>query len=245
MSALIKNLRRGEGPFWGTMKGLAKRVLSFHLPATGVLRPFWRGMYALHVAIRELWVWSRRFFWNEPLFRSQCSSVGSRFRMEELPYINGAGRITIGADVTFSGKSSFAFNNRHIDQPNIEFGDGTFVGHQCHFRVGKSILIGRHCLFAGGVGIADYDGHPLDAAERRSGLTSHADEMRPVIIGDDVWLGANALVLKGVTIGDRSVIGAHAVVTKDVPSDTIVAGNPARVVKRLSIRAMAGLVGES
>jgi maltose O-acetyltransferase len=56
----------------------------------------------------------------------------------------------------------------------------------------------------------------------------------PVIIGDDVWIGHGAVILKGVTIGDRAVIGAGAVVTRGVPADTVVAGNPARVVKRLT-----------
>ena len=56
---------------------------------------------------------------------------------------------------------------------------------------------------------------------------------RAEIAWHDVWIGAGAVVLKGVTIGDRAVVGAHAVVTKDVPPDTVVAGNPARVVKDL------------
>jgi maltose O-acetyltransferase len=53
------------------------------------------------------------------------------------------------------------------------------------------------------------------------------------VIGDDVWVGNGAMILKGVTIGDRAVVAARAVVTKDVPPDTVVAGNPARVVKTL------------
>jgi acetyltransferase-like isoleucine patch superfamily enzyme len=231
--SLITKVRRGKGPFWGGLKRLAKAVLTMHMPTGGPLKPFWRAMYSLHVFIRESWIWFRRFFWNEPLFRSYCESVGVRFEMEELPYIQGCGRIVIGDCVCLSGKSDFSFNNRHSDAPLLSIGDGTFVGHQCSLIVGKSIHIGRHCLLAAGVSISDYDGHPLDAEARRRGETSPASEIRPVIIGDDVWIGGGAAVLKGVTIGDRAIVGACSVVTKDVPPDTVVAGNPARVVKNL------------
>jgi acetyltransferase-like isoleucine patch superfamily enzyme len=106
----------------------------------------------------------------------------------------------------------------------------------CDFRVGRAVRIGRRVLIAGGVTIADYDGHPLDAADRRAGLTSAPDQIRPVTIGDDVWIGQGAVILKGVTIGERAVVGAHAVVTRDVPADSVVAGNPAQVVRELRPR---------
>ena len=231
--SVVAKIRRGEGPLWGGLKRLAKGVLSFHLPAGGVLRPFWRAMYAVHVGVREGWIWARRFFWCEPLFRSQCQAVGSRFQMEELPYIQGRGRIVIGDGVRLSGKPLIAFNHLTPD-PELLIGDGTFVGHMCEFRIGQRISVGRNCLLAGGVSLADYDGHPLDADARRAGEPSRADGIRPITIGDDVWIGAGAVVLKGVTIGHRAVVGAHAVVTKDVPPDTVVAGNPAVVVKDLA-----------
>src|SRR5207247_2133879 len=92
---------------------------------------------------------------------------------------------------------------------------------------------GRHCLLAAGVRVFDFDGHPLDADRRRRGEPAPADAIRPVTIGDDVWIGTAAMILKGVTIGDRAVIAAGAVVARDVPADVVVAGNPAQVVKRL------------
>ena len=70
-----------------------------------------------------------------------------------------------------------------------------------------------------------------------SGEPTPPEGIRPVTIGDDVWIGANALILKGVSIGDRAIVGAGAVVTKDVAADVVVAGNPARVVKRLGAPA--------
>jgi acetyltransferase-like isoleucine patch superfamily enzyme len=153
--------------------------------------------------------------------------------MEELPYIQGCGRIVIGDGVRLSGQPQLGFNNRHNDRPLLSIGDGTFIGHYTSISVAEAVRIGRHCLLAGGVSIADYDGHPLNAEARRAGETSPLAEVRPVTIGDDVWIGTGATILKGVIVGDRAIVGAHAVVTKDVPPDTVVAGNPARVVKSL------------
>src|SRR5262249_20643850 len=161
-----------------------------------------------------------RFFWYEPLFRSQCARVGKNFRMEKLPYIDGNGAIEIGDDVTLDGQPSFVFGNRANERPRVVIGDHTYIGFNCSFTASASITIGKHCLLAASVQISDYDGHPLDAARRRAGEPAPPDSVRPVIIGDDVWIGAGVLILKGVRIGDRAVIGAASVVTKDVPPDT-------------------------
>lgn len=231
--SLLSRLKRGEGPVWSRLKSTARAALGFHLPVNRVTRPLWRSLYTLHVTVREGWIWARRFFWNEPLFRSQCASVGSGLWMEELPYLQGHGEITLGSRVRLSGKPHFAFCNRHFEYPELAIGDATFVGHLCDFRIARRVSIGDHCLIAGGVTIADYDGHPLDACSRRAGDTSSLAEIRPVEIGNDVWIGHGAVILKGVKIGDRAVIGAHAIVTRDVPPDCVVAGNPARPVRDL------------
>ena len=80
---------------------------------------------------------------------------------------------------------------------------------------------------ANGVYITDSDWHGLYDRTRRS------DAVSPVHIGDNVWLGDHATILKGVTIGENSVVAAAAVVTRDVPANVVVAGNPAKVVKNL------------
>jgi acetyltransferase-like isoleucine patch superfamily enzyme len=232
MNLLIK-LRRGEGPFWGRLKRLARWLLRFHIPVFWLTRPVFALLYLLHVGLRESFWRALRFFWYEPLFRSQCAAVGPGFQMEFLPYIQGSGRIVLGESVTFSGQPQFIFGNRASACPELIIGDHTFVGHQCSFAVARSIRIGKHCLLAGDVRIADYDGHPIDAQRRRAGEPAPAEAIRPVVIGDDVWIGNEARILKGVTIGDRSIVGTGAVVTRDVPPDVVVAGNPARVVRHL------------
>lgn len=111
-----------------------------------------------------------------------------------------------------------------------------------HIRIGHSGFINYHCtlLDCAAIDIGDnfqmapmaqlYTAwHPIDPDERRTGLEAAS----PIRIGDDVWVGGGAIVLPGVTIGDAAVIGAGAVVSRDVPSRVVVAGNPARIVRRL------------
>ena len=90
-----------------------------------------------------------------------------------------------------------------------------------------SIEIGDNCMFASGAYITDSDWHGIyDRIERNA-------EPAPIRIGNNVWIGDRATVLKGVTIGDNSIVGAGAVVARDVPANVVVAGNPARIVKEL------------
>ena len=106
------------------------------------------------------------------------------------------------------------------------------------------IEIGSYCLISWNVGIADSDFHPIDPAQRRIDALALAPYYKerpprppirtaPVRIADNVWIGMNAVILKGVTIGENAVVAAGSVVSKNVAANTVVAGNPAVVVKQL------------
>ena len=106
------------------------------------------------------------------------------------------------------------------------------------------IEIGSYCLISWNVGIADSDFHPIDPAQRRIDALALAPFYKerpprppirtaPVRIADNVWIGMNAVILKGVTIGENAVVAAGSVVSKSVAANTVVAGNPAVVVKQL------------
>ena len=97
----------------------------------------------------------------------------------------------------------------------------------------KEIVIGNNVLIGSGCIITDSDAHPIEWKDRREGA-SNKIKCAPIIIGNDVFIGARSIILKGVEIGDRAVVGAGSVVTRNVPADTIVAGNPAVVVKELN-----------
>ncbi len=149
------------------------------------------------------------------------------------------GTIEIGE--RFSCNNKIKSNSIGLIQPcvfNITSPGGRIViGDNCGISGSticavKSVQIGDNVLIGSGCLITDTDAHPIDWRERRDGSDQHK-KVAPVTIGDDVFIGARSIILKGVTIGERTVIGAGSVVSKDVPPDCIVAGNPARIVKKL------------
>lgn len=107
---------------------------------------------------------------------------------------------------------------------NIRIGERVFINSGCRFQDQGGIVIGDDCLIGHNVVLATLN-HALDPA--------HRGDMHPapVVIGSNVWLGANVTVLPGVTIGDDAVVGAASVVTRDVPVGAVVVGSPARVVR--------------
>lgn len=116
----------------------------------------------------------------------------------------------------------------HVDYGiNLHVGKNFYVNFGCTILDCARVTIGDNVFLGPGVQIYAAT-HPLDAVERRS-----TEFAKPVSIGDDVWIGGGAIVLPGVSVGSRVVIAAGAVVTKDVDDDVMVAGVPARVVKKL------------
>lgn len=97
----------------------------------------------------------------------------------------------------------------------------------------NSITIGSHVDIGANCTIMDNDAHSLDYRIRRTPSVDFA-KSAPIVIEDDVLIGTNCIILKGVHIGARSIIGAGSVVTKDIPSDCIAAGNPCRVIRKIS-----------
>lgn len=109
---------------------------------------------------------------------------------------------------------------------NINVGKNVFINSCCHFQDQGGIFIDDGVLIGHNVVLATLN-HDI--------LTEKRQRIHPasIKIGKNVWIGSNSIILAGVTIGDAAVIGAGSVVTKDVPENTIVAGNPARVIKNV------------
>ena len=126
-------------------------------------------------------------------------------------------------------------SNFHFNQPfccdygcNLSIGENFFANFNLTILDEAPVVIGDDVFIGPNVSIYTAC-HPIEADKR----STRQEWAEPVTIGNDVWIGGSATILPGVTIGDRVVIGAGAVVTKDVPSDCVVGGNPAKIIKRI------------
>lgn len=148
-------------------------------------------------------------------------SIGKNLRMN-----NGNANNCIG----FSSQCSLMA----IDGGNIYIGDDVGMSQVALCAVGADIIIGKHSLLGGGVKIYSSDFHSLNYLDRRD--NKEADPQNrcsvSVKIGNDCFIGAGVIILKGVTIGDRSIIGAGSVVTKSIPADCIAGGNPCEIIRK-------------
>tara|TARA_B110000902_G_C14053144_1_gene492499 strand:- start:33 stop:650 length:618 start_codon:yes stop_codon:yes gene_type:complete len=130
------------------------------------------------------------------------------------------------AEINTTGRFRFS-NNCHIvvlDNAKLNLGSGG-VNRNIKIRCYKEITIGNNVIIGENVMIMDSDGHRVNSEEINSNT-------KPIIIGDNVWIGMNSTILKGVTIGDGSIVAAGSIVTKDVEVNSIVAGAAAKVIKK-------------
>lgn len=179
------------------------------------------------------------YFLVKYFYRGKVFLYG-KVKVQGIPFIDvrGNGKIYIGNNVRlnslnrsyhlnlFAPVKLFADRNGAV----IEIGDNTRIHGTCIHAYDK-IIIGKNCLIAANCQIFDGSGHDLsfDDVENRINTTGDA---KPIKIEDNVWIGANSIILPGVTIGEGSVIGSGSVVVKDIPPYCLAGGNPAKVIKR-------------
>ena len=113
----------------------------------------------------------------------------------------------------------------------LKLEEGVYIGHEayiatrCGLHIGKDTMIGHQAL------IMDYDGHPIFYPGQPKPEETFGGSAKKIVIENDVWIGFRAMILKGVHIGEGAIIGANSCVTSDVPAHSIVAGNPAKIIK--------------
>lgn len=179
-----------------------------------------------------------------PMLRLMGVHLGKNIKLLGLPIVVRflGSQIVVGNRVilcSLSGATALGVNHPVIlrtlaPHAVIEIGDdvGISGGSIC---AGKSIQIGHRSMLGANVTIADTDFHDFSKVDRRyAGLPSE-DHFAPVTLEENVFIGTNAIILKGVTIGRNAVIGAGSVVTHDIPANTVAAGNPCKVLKTLSV----------
>ena len=156
-----------------------------------------------------------------PLYqhRGKGSKIYRSVRMDTPPYR----RFSLGQQ---SVVESFSCINNAVG--DVVIGDNTRIG--LHNTIIGPVSIGSHVNFAQGITVTALN-HNFEETNKR--IDEQGVSTRQVVIGDDIWIGTNAVVLPGVTIGNHSVVAASAVVTKDVPPHSLVAGVPAKVIKQI------------
>lgn len=177
---------------------------------------------------------------------ARCLFIGNNVAYKSF-HTNGIPYVMVARGGKFSIGKNFAMNNGIKGNPIgcyerctffvdrgavLTIGDNVGMSQAaliCH----KSITIGNNVKIGGGVCIYDTDFHSLDPVIRRSSEDLKNRAEKPVVIGNDVFIGAKSIILKGVTIGENSVIGAGSVVTKSVSANQIWAGNPAKFIRSI------------
>lgn len=139
--------------------------------------------------------------------------------------------VVIGADVRI-GRGAWFDVSKYTKGAKIVIGDGTNIGRFPVLSAAKKISIGEKCLFSYNVSIIDHDHDFSDI--NKSPMDSAITEPREIIIEDHCFVGAHSFILKGVHLGKHCVVGANSVVNKSFPAHSIIAGNPAQLIKTLS-----------
>jgi acetyltransferase-like isoleucine patch superfamily enzyme len=162
----------------------------------------------------------RAFVW-----RLKGMRIGARCSLHDI-HVTWPHVVAIGARCCIEPGVAFKFDGPYQDGAHIVIGEHVFLGYGVEFNIKDRISIGSHSLIASGCRFIDHD-HAIDP---RFPISTQRGEMAEISVGEDCWIGANLVVLKGVTIGDGAVVGAGAVITKNIPNGEIWLGVPARKV---------------
>lgn len=146
--------------------------------------------------------------------------------LKDEAYIDGPVKVDYGTNLRYWAHKTICWENTH----SLRLGKGVYINFNCTFLDTCVITIGARTLV--GPGCSFYTAsHPLDPF-LRNGIQG-PENGKPITIGEDCWFGGSVIVLPGVTIGRGVTVGAGSVVTKDVPPFHVVAGNPARIIKKI------------
>jgi acetyltransferase-like isoleucine patch superfamily enzyme len=166
-----------------------------------------------------------RWMWLKLRWRGRLQTDGLCFVAPDVT-------LEIGKDATVKlGRWSWIGHGTKIraHEGTVEIGAKTVLGQECTISSFQHVAIGRECIVADRVMLIDFD-HGVVEVERPIRL--QGIYKRDVAVGNNCWIGYGACILRGVTVGDNCIVGSNSVVTKDVPDDTVVAGMPAKALRR-------------
>jgi acetyltransferase-like isoleucine patch superfamily enzyme len=157
--------------------------------------------------------------------------LGRRLKLDGLAFVGPGCVLQVGKQATLElGRWCWVGHNSKIrsHEGTVSIGAKTVLGQECTISSYQHVSIGHECVIADRVMMIDFD-HGMVEVERPIRL--QGIYKRDVRVGNNVWIGYNACILRGVTVGDNAVIGANAVVTRDVPANAVVGGAPARLIR--------------
>jgi serine acetyltransferase len=227
---LVLRIKRKDGLAAATLHDAYRWLLRCSVPDTPFVRRVAKLALLAHDALGHGSNLLAAKLLYEPMMRARFARVGERVHVTELPFVIGHCRVHVGDDCNLS--KIMIFSGRFLDAPELHIGRGCTIGFLVSFSVNRRIVIGEHTGIASRATISDSDGHPADLERRLRKEPLAESDIRPVTIGDHVWIGHSAHVQKGVTIGRGAVVAAGSVVTSDVPEGALAMGVPARIVKR-------------
>lgn len=182
-----------------------------------------KALFRLRATAQAVVCMPRKFYW-----RFMGLHVGQGTQLPAI-YVTWPHQVSLGARCILEHDIYFKFDGIWSPGPNLTFGDQVYIGTGCEFNIRRRIKVGSHSLISAGCKFVDHDHgfsrRDVPIAEQMDGAEAE------ILIEEDVWIGVNAVVLKGVTIGRGAIIAAGSVVTKPVGAFEIWGGVPARKLR--------------
>lgn len=202
---------------------MLRKLLSLHRYPEFIKLVYWRVFIPMIARKQGVYLGNKVVFYGKPIISMESSS---QIILEDKVNLCSASEFTaLGVNHPIVLRTL---------RPNakIKIGQDTGISG-ASICAAISIEIGRSCLIGANVIISDSDFHSLSPNNRRHNSAYTDIKADPILIGDNVFIGTGAIILKGVTIGNNSIVGAGAVVTKSIPDNAIYAGNPAKIISFL------------
>ena len=227
--SIVLKIKRKENRFYALVYDTAKFLLSFNIPTIKFIH---LPLYHVQYFLREIFARCVQVLWSIPLFKARCEKVGNNLQLPNgIPYLVGHHlRIILGDNVMIARSTIGA--SKIFDEPLLRIGNNSGIGYGTVISIAKEVVIGDNSMIGPGCLIMDNDDHPVNPRKRLMREPVDKEDVLPVKIGNNVWIGSNCVILKGVVIGDNSIVSTHSVVTREVLSNCIYAGYPARPTMR-------------
>jgi acetyltransferase-like isoleucine patch superfamily enzyme len=229
---LSRNTKMRQTPLY---KKIYKIYFFIYRTKVPYIMPLGAFLWYFSVFLRKLWGFFKENFYSQQITRYRCKVGKHLWIPGGAPFFMGDGKIVMGDNVRMWGTVDFFVGGDIYEEPTLIIGNNVGIGGKVGFSVKQKIIIGNNVGIGGETLFFDNPHHLIELAtpSERFILPINKEDCAPIVVEDDVWISERCVILKGVTIGKGSVVGINSTVVKDVPPYTLVAGSPAREIKKL------------